>query len=597
MSGSPSSAEASSHPASEASSPPTAADSPIDAATKEAESIVRAFHTEPREEGKFEELKPKTIEDDDLKEELLDETIKKLHINADSWMAIKRYKSTDTITVPGSSSDPAKTEPVVIRDASATPTGIKYDDLEETYQLSMTSTARGALAMVDMSGNTEKEKNAMKEAIMKDLKDSFKLTKKDKNGNDVSIESVSDRIKHVRAFEKAVLKTMFDNRIDIEGVERKSDLAKMLADTRDMCNLRDEQPHLATVFEGYDGDKRTTVSVRVAPFSKALKRDFRIIKDNLAIITASTKTQKDVLKELKESKSCPELFKGLKPRQQTLIIANIDKLIEGDKTVATSLRFIPGLRNAFVEAEFCTYTKEGGKSETTCYDKSIRTGTIAYTQEKGTSQTRQNADHLKSIAEGEIKFQMYNHDFSDEAAIVSKTKEVLDKHELEHISMQTTLDKGSAFQKIREAASTKDRINIFSCKSGKDRTEMGRRVAKHQAYIQHLGTRGVVVAGLSSTVSKGDVSTQRDISEKVITSGHGANISGGYGGNHGSLGLKTGAMLKFIFTDLVVSFSKGAKDLIRGELIRNKVSKLNKIETPNWFNNSKIKKPLAQGRV
>lgn len=517
--------------------------------------------------------------------ESLTDLIENLHINADQRMGIIRYESNDPVEIAGNN----KSAKVVIRDSTNQPpneNNIKYDHLPDTFQMSMAATARGALHMVENSNNSDDTKKVMKAEIAFFLKTGMAESKESEGNIDKSM-------KNVRSFEENIVNKLFENGINIEGVKTKKDIVKMLQDSRDICNLQDPQPHQATVFRGHNGDIRTTFATRVAAFSEEHIADFKKIKAN---------------------EETPEWFNGLKPRQQKLIRDNIDKLIENDKTLATSLRFIPGLRNAHAEMEFCTHD---GLTE--CYDRSIRTGTVAYTEDKsnpGQDVTSKNLAHLEEVCNGkEVNFQMYNHNFGDEHQIVQRTQKAFEAKKtnameakfassnaktqegreegaqtkpapkLFNIPLQFKFDKSAAFKQIREACgrSGKTGINVFSCKSGKDRTEAGRRVSREAAYQNNLAERDI-----SLTQEQ-----KKSVATDMINAGHGANISGGSGGNHGSLGLKTAPMLTFI--GKIVKLGKEASTLLQANLLKNKVSKLNKMKVGYFEGKKAIKKEQSQG--
>lgn len=568
--------------------------SPIDTATKEAESIVQAFHTDPRDTGdirdksKFVKLEQADVTlkftsehvgsrfknnadqifstaskiTDAVKKELqsdqktLTSIIDQLHTNIDDGLGIKRYKSKEKITVPGS--DPEHKEAVIIRDARGRgeekdKKDKKPDDLKATYQLSMASTTRGALKMIEMSVNSPEEKDRLRTALMEELQSSFNnLGQKD--------DSVTpkERLSKVREFEDRLIKKMTDSGIRIEGV-KPTELKKMLADTRDMCNLQDTQSHMATVqavpikagTQFGESIETTSLSVRLAPFSDEIVKDLRALRE----------------KEFK-IKSVP-WYNALKEREKKLVRDNIDVLIENRQTLPASLRFLPGLRNAYVEAEYCTTPQYSDNPRTTeRYDLAVRTGTPSYTREKHDTTTSKNLSHIEKLSGKKLDILMLNHPFGDEKSICSRMKEavksVLQPRKLTHIPLQFRLNMQKAATEIREFTSKIDpkNIGVYFCKSGKDRTEFSRREGRISMLTAHLQKH----AGISLD----NVQDRVKLRKAMQSSYHGETIAGSYGGSHGALGLKISA----------VKDRSNGPDIIIAE--KNKVASLNKFKEKSF---------------
>ncbi len=558
----------------EASSPPAATYSPIDAATQKADSIIQDFHENKEDqkkfEGKFEELKKegitlkfkgqvdtlfstaskiteekKELEELQSNQNTLTSIIDQLHTNIDEGLGIKRYKSKEKITVPGS--DPKHEEAVIIRDARGRgdKKDKKPDDLKETYQLSMASTTRGALKMIEMSKNSTEEKDRLRTALMEELKSSF-----DSLGEDTTPK---ERLSKVREFEDRLIKKMADSGIRIEDV-KPTELKKMLADTRDMCNLQDEQSHIATVqavpiktgTQYGNSIETTSLSVRLSPFSPEIVKDLTALKHDKF-----------------KTKSVP-WYNALKEREKKLVRDNIDLLIENRQTLPASLRFLPGLRNAYVEAEYCTTQYAHNQQTTERYDLAVRTGTPSYTRGKPDTTTSKNLSHIKKLSGKQLDILMLNHPFGDEKSICSRMKEavksVMRLGKLTHIPLQFRLNMQKAAAEIRKFTSKisgKEDIGVYFCKSGKDRTEFSRREGRISMLTAHLNNK----------ISLKTAQDRVNLRKAMQSSYHGETIAGSYGGSHGALGLKISA----------VKDRFNGPDIIIAE--KNKVASLNKFES------------------
>ncbi len=547
----------------------------------DAQKLTEDFHN-PDKAG-FQKMEPKDFLA--LKDQIsnihsmegLTSTIRDLEIKVDQRLGITRYKKPEAIATLGH--DAAHKDAAIVRDATKQKTKQIYQKPEDTPEaglMSILGTTRGAFDMIDKSEHPNK--TALKQEILKIAKKD--LDKMYQNGKVTDTKKVIEEIEHTQT--KIVLKLHeSDLQVGGAGFEKPKDLAKALGDFRDACNMKQDEPnHLVSVIKGQHADTVTTISAKVTPLSEAQRKDLQEIKDS------------DILPEDK-----PKWFQDLKPYQKEIVKDNADKILEENITIPTTLRFMPGVRNILSTTDFKTKDKT-----TTLFNDNFRTATPSYYAGKdGTDLdvTKQNLEHVRSVAGGKINYQIYNNSIrlgdgkfyefqkhskwllKDEDKIVSLAKKATSELDIgfSSVSQQLRPDKIKMVDKIVKGPETSKagEKRVIACKSGKDRTSGAQEVITNNAYLKHLESRGQDI----TTEKKTALSTARSMSA------HNATIANQ--NNHGSFGLKTKgsyaagkpwkAIVKAV-TSVETAIGRDDKRSLLGDkkIDENKLAKLNAIE-------------------
>ncbi len=447
----------------------------------------------------------------------LTEAIRDLEIKLDDRLNITRYKKEGAISTLGHDRDHKDT--ALVRDARRQDHGQIFQKPEDTPEagiMSILGTTRGAFEMIEKSeGKTATQKATLKNEILAITQASCADMYKD--GKVIDPSAVIDKIKNAQTH--IVLK-LHESKISIGGeeFEKPKDLAKALGDFRDACNMKQDEPnHLVTVIKGLDDDTVTTISAKVTPLSEKQRQDLRDIQN--AEIPAERK---------------PQWFQDLKPYQKEIVKDNADRILEGNITIPTTLRFMPGIRNFLYTNDL--QTKDG---ETILLNDNLRTATPAYYAGKERTDlevTKENLKHVESVAGGEIEYQIYNNALQpgDEAKIVSLAKKGTEELGIEFssVAQQWRPNKVKMVKDIAEGGAAHDpksrpRMRAIACKSGKDRTAGAQEVISNSAYKARLKR-------VDKKITK---EQQAQYSEFRSRSAHNATIA--HRNNIGSAGLKT----------------------------------------------------------
>lgn len=502
----------------------------------------------------------------------LTNAIKDLEIISDESIGITRYLSVGEIPILGAEQKEAKQgEKVIIRDATSQNQELsKYikDEFPASYAKSMATTARGACKIIELSDLEQDKKMNAYQNVLASLKEST-------NNIDSQASSSESRIKEVREFESDLLYMLQEQNLTFkkQGIEDSTkswnilkrnrgngyDLKKMLNDMRDAENLKEEQNHICTITKGLndESEKIATFTTRIQPLSDAQKVEFVNIKNN---------------------KSLPKWYSKLKPYQKLVVKSHIDELIEG-KTIPTQLRYIPGLRNSFLENSY-----EINDNNVIQFDRAIRTGTPSYfhNQKIGQEITNQNIKHIEDLSsigldkgvKRDLTIQTLNYAkgvmslFGSEGFMCASIEKACDSKTIkyENVSVGNMYNKADMIENITgNSRFNKNALIVQTCKSGKDRTGFSRILRQLSCYAKHK----------NKTLNDTGLAT---VSNRIWSSNHATELASGYGCTHGSQALKGRAYQEgslHIYLPVPVTnipkdykhlFPKGLKGIIRGKL-------------------------------
>jgi hypothetical protein len=598
------------------------------------------FHSKKKTPLEF-DLSNKKI--DSLKADDLTSFIESIHTAADSKLGITRYKLAKSCKILGSIDpisaikdetsrsfagldktkdafeiagtlvsriDPkkipsTKLDDIIIRDATGQKPDQELkrkDQIPETFVLSMASTTRGALKIIESSTMEKDKKNLLKAQVLEEFKSRAKdmLSKPS-----LSSKEIKTAVDKTRGFEVNLLNTLEKEKLTIKsGVAhvKLSDTKKtkkMLSMMRDAENFQDNQTSIATITKPDEAlEVVTQFSARIKSMSDSqvdlVRNAAKFVKEHGCIkprtyrefflgMSKKRKTQFDQAKKA----GVYEILSNMKPSQQVILAENSEHL-DGSKTIPTSLQFIPGLRNAYYQVDLV------GKE---AVSKNFRFGSPSYFTpdyiELRKEQTRENLEHYIDLAktkdglERKVDVQIYN-PFSwgsgilkafgvgggayDERKIsttllqVSQEDKFKDRLSASFVGAQEYLNKDKMIDEILKQDNSK--ISAVSCKSGKDRTGISSEFRLFNALAKKK----------SSDLSH----DHSELAANILKAGHSEEIAGGFGGNHGSMGKKTEPLYKYLnFIDLGAS-RFGKYSWIESQKIRdiqeNKVASLNKIK-------------------
>lgn len=534
-----------------------------------------------------------------------------LHVKADNRLGIKRYIKEKAANIIGLD-EAAEKEDVVVRDARAQKPDQQFkrkDQAVETYMLSMAATARSALSIIEESNL--KNISELKAEVMEEVRASMiELRNSQSDGAPLSKKQISASIQKVKELENIILDKLLEHgEIDYNPsgrddsnlklkIKNRKQLLKLLDSQRDLLNLKDKQPAIATLTHvGETAPPIFQYAARVTPLSKKHKDEItKLVK---FVENYGTYKKPGLFKRLtgvglteaqKNAKELPNWAKDMKPEEQLQLVKNAADILEGRKTIATSLRFIPGARNTFYQVAL-----KAGKDKTKAeiFSRNLRTATPVYFKAKNEKarieMTNMNLDHLVNInGDKKLDLQIYNPKFNrflafvggskiSEERTISTTLEKAVKQRTDEnvkltiIGVQEYSDKTKMMEEITTPA-VNGSTRVRSCKSGKDRTGMATSADEMNAYLETY-----------NRVEELKYDEKVALAISYSMGGHDEIIAGSYGGNHGSLGKKTNPIYRtYEFFNSLKSFMKGKFAYLADKKVlniqKNKAASLNRMK-------------------
>lgn len=467
---------------------------------------------------------------------------------ADAEQGIMHFRYNTTLPILGSSN----TSKVIVRDCrlqgiseAGIPADKKPGAIPEHWLAVIANQARACFEFTDMYIDSNLAPHA-KEKIVKLLKES-KDQIMQQNITEKDLESIS------RQFNEQSLKTLKKYNNSAVDVSKKN-----IALIRDYCNFNDEHEHVLTigseVHTSNSPDKQhpVTASMMVAPLSKDILQECSKIDELNKLKSKHHKNVSDIYKPIltQKLKQTPLWFRGLSTLEQDLITKYFDKITDNKHILPTSLRNLPGLRNAYVEVRGIS---ENGKLENSHLE--CRSGTLAQFlySDKNEAERITNLNFKRAAelsGDKKLNIECLNTEFNPKqgifhnvmAAIMGEERKIcnllrkgiksveVNKHGKSKATLNITATNGAARYHKNEALDTiadrscsnaaKNQISWLMCKSGKDRTGM---VATNN-FLQQLCS-----------------STNQDsskIANSVMMSNHSEFLAGHHGSSRGAAGLK-----------------------------------------------------------
>ena len=271
-------------------------------------------------------------------------------------------------------------------------------DIKETYLALAANHARAALNLTKISNNPDSNKEQQKQ-ICEFLREAIVSID---HGKKVSWRPAIKTLNH------KLLKSFQDNDLKFNG-QTITNLQEALVQSRDYYNLKDTQPHIITISNNLTdkGKPRYNVeaSIRLDPLSDEIRKDYSTIKDSIS----GTNRQDSSAIEL------PDWYNKLSNIEQVLLKDNIDHILNG-KTIFSELVNLPGLRNAYAEVLGNTENQELKETKTI-----FRTAFSHTSQE---DYKKYNIQHLKTlVVDKKIAVNMLD----NEGVITNRIKQAVEK--------------------------------------------------------------------------------------------------------------------------------------------------------------------------
>ncbi|WP_371218474.1 hypothetical protein ACA350_08350 [Orientia tsutsugamushi] len=475
---------------------------------------------------------------------------------ADAAQGIMHVRYNTSQPILGSSN----TSKVIVRDCrlqGISKAGISVDkkpgEIPEHWLAVIANQARACFEFTNMYIDSNLAPHA-KEKIVKLLKES-KDQIMQQNITEKKLESIS------REFNEQSLKILKKYNNSTVDVSKKN-----IALIRDYCNFNDDHEHVITVgskihtSNSTDKQHPVTASMIVAPLSKDILQECSKIGELNKLKSKHHKNISDIYKPILTQKlnQTPLWFQGLSTLEQDLITKHFDKITDNKHILPTSLRNLPGLRNAYVEVRGTSENGKLGNSHLEC-----RSGTLAQFlySDKNEAQRITNSNFKRAVelsGDKSLNIECLNTEFNSKqgifhnimAAVMGEERKICNllrkgiksvegnKLGKSKAILNITATNGAARYHKNEALDTiadrsrsnaaKNQISWLMCKSGKDRTGM---VATNN-FLQQLCS-----------------STQQDsskIANSVMMSNHSEFLAGHHGSSRGAAGLKAGG----VFTGL-----------------------------------------------
>lgn len=482
--------------------------------------------------------------------------MKQLNKAMDARCAIVQHEIDGPTPLGQQAGNPSK---ITVRDARNT-NGTKPEDLLESWMGAMAAQARGAASLLDMN---EAQKFARvtsaadeKKAVVKTFEAYCKRVR--------GASSPKERAKIVTEFNQELVGVLKSCGVVI-GEQKLSDMKdakviQIMGDARDFCNLGEKtQNHQVTIFRNPEGKGDFIwASMKMNPISEEIKAEYeqvRSYRDNRDSGVDQT----------------PGWFQNLKPHQRELTLKYLDQIIGGNHALPTQLRFLPGLKNAFIDVKGPVM---GGKVSEEAY---VECHSGALVHNAGTENNKEarrvtalNMRHAKGVVgEKRVVLSVLNTNSilqPGERNICRISKEVAGKVEGVEYHQNgvnlASLNPDASLKKIEEFSAKTNKsgqnANILwtACKSGKDRTV------------------GVLMRSMAKIFGG---RKPEEFIKLLSSTGHAEALASGAGATRGAYGLK----LKEMFIRM--------KDSVLGSI---RGSLTNSISGVNVMHPTKLKNPI-----
>ncbi|MCC2646318.1 MAG: hypothetical protein K0R02_383 [Rickettsiaceae bacterium] len=412
----------------------------------------------------------------------------------------------------------------------------------EAWIENMAGIARGAVKLGDITD--EKGSNEYNKGVIKLLK-KYKDEIHNLSANNSPEDLEKAYLKTINSFRNEMVEFVKQQNFSIEGNKFKDnkDIAQALNNTRNFANLEDEHHPIISISDKFDIDgQKTSVVTLARPISSPT----------------------DDLKKCYELNN-PEnkWVNELNPVNRKLVESYKDKILDGKHIISSQLSFIPGVRNSYLE--YRGTVDNNGNLEKSSLTAEARVGTVAAYETKD-SQERvrltkinllQLEHNLLEKGAGQVHLSLLNqvgemaeNPLSRKKGIpalvklaadeINKPRGPNDKILISQapVNIWAGIFKAKNFKlhakNSLDAAKqgfTK-RINVVSCKSGKDRTGL---VCINNHINQIIEQRKDVI--------KNPIEAKRKIAEKIADTKHAQYLASSHGGTRGVHALLSGGVL------------------------------------------------------
>ncbi|KJV56464.1 tyrosine phosphatase family protein [Orientia chuto str. Dubai] len=314
---------------------------------------------------------------------------------------------------------------------------------------------------------------------------------------------------------------------------------------RDYSNFNDDHEHVVTISSEIDTSAKYPViaSMIAAPLSK------NILQEYFQIANSKLEHNENIVDSTLKQQKAPLWFQKLSTLEQDLIIKQFEKITDNKHMLPTSLRNLPGLKNAYLEVRGISEDKQLLNSHLEC-----RSGTLAQFSysDKNEACRITNLNFKRAVElfdKHKVNIECLNTEFSSKrgilhncmAAVMTEERRICNlmhkgiksvedgksKQQLANLNIIATNNaatnyKNQALDTIAARSNTKkgNKISWITCKSGKDRT-------------------GIVAANNFITQLCNSIKQDNSkIAHSVMMSNHSEFLAGHHGCSRGTAGLK-----------------------------------------------------------
>ena len=214
---------------------------------------------------------------------------------------------------------------ITIRDARKG-NDTKPEDVPESWMQAIVAQARGVSSLLDMDKRGGAAHSRAQKAIAQTCGAYCKKLA-------VAGLSPKDRKKIVDQFSAEMVEAVRGENLVINGAEvskmKTGDLLKVIGDARDFCNFGETQNNIVSISKAVDGKNVILASMKLDPMSEKMKKEYQKIN----------------------TETLPQWFEDMTPVQQALTKKHLPEIIDGQHAIPTQLRYLPGLKNAYLDVK------------------------------------------------------------------------------------------------------------------------------------------------------------------------------------------------------------------------------------------------------
>lgn len=499
-------------------------------------------------------------------------TISQCDTNIDAFCNIKNYYL-DGFEVVGSM-DHTKQQ-IRVRDARDA-NNKKPEESTDSWIQGMAAQARAISILLENVYTTTKSKNQIEDEVYYLFKSHSNLLM---NDNALSSKERKDVVDNFSYDIASLLKE--DQEIMVDGTKISNSnvktIGKIINNVRDFGNFEEKSHHTMTITPKID-DK----GINIVWFSRQMNPISKDLKDEYDNLIGKTWLQK------------------LTPLQRNLVTKYKDKIISGNHIIPTQLRYLPGLKNCYMDLygtvqenkvkeihiapHSGTMVQDGGNTVSDEVDR-ITEMQINHAnnlvQQMGA--TKMHLQVLNSTGPGSRVLDNSDRNlcFTMDRVVkkINSHQKVID-YERAGVNSFAESDPLKNVNNITEKAKDIDKTpnTLFwaKCKSGKDRTFM------------------ILFNNMTSILGdnyKGD-KEKRAIADALLYSNHAETMASSAGGSRGAVGLKLGGTyLRLFWTDrLKLINSKGNNHALGNKTGKHWENKISYINTVHPIQNKEISK-------